>query len=327
MKNLLKIMCVLLLLSGCANNSNQADDKKVYNVEIIKQLDHASLNEISDAIVKQLETIAKENDVVINVTVDSGQNDASVLKQIADTAIANKVDAIIPIATLAAQIATSSAAESKTPIIYAAISDPEAADLTEIDYVTGTSDGLNTPFVFEMIKHINPDIKKVGLLYSLSETNSKKPIEEAKKILETNNIEYVEAVGNNNEEIITAASVLISEGVEAIFTPTDNVVMAAEIAIAQLFADAGIPHYTGADSFVRNGAFATCGVNYTQLGEKTADICFNILENGFNNIDDYYLMESNIITYNIETAQAINLDGSKFKDIGEIVVEVTTTLD
>jgi putative ABC transport system substrate-binding protein len=56
--------------------------------------------------------------------------------------------------------------------------------------------------------------------------------------------------------------------VDAVFTPTDNVIMAAELAIADTFADAKIPHYTGADSFVRNGAFATCGVNYTDLGKR-----------------------------------------------------------
>ena len=55
---------------------------------------------------------------------------------------------------------------------------------------------------------------------------------------------------------------------DAVFTPTDNVIMAAEMAIAEDLAINGIPHYTGADSFVRNGAYATCGVNYTDLGTK-----------------------------------------------------------
>ena len=61
---------------------------------------------------------------------------------------------------------------------------------------------------------------------------------------------------------------LIADGVDAVFTPTDNKIMEAELAIAPELAEAGIPHYTGADSFVRNGAFATCGVNYTDLGTR-----------------------------------------------------------
>lgn len=57
------------------------------------------------------------------------------------------MDAIVPIATSAAQIAALSAEDSKTPVVYAAISDPAAANLTGIDYVTGTSDALNTEFI------------------------------------------------------------------------------------------------------------------------------------------------------------------------------------
>ena len=79
---------------------------------------------------------------------------------------------------------------------------------------------------------------------------------------------------------LAAAAALISAKVDAVFTPTDNVIMAAELAIADDLAKAGIPHYTGADSFVRNGAFATCGVNYTELGTYTADMALDILETG-----------------------------------------------
>jgi len=328
MKQIIKLFSLfflILCLVACSSDTNNSQDgQKVYNVEIIKQLDHSSLNEISDAVVAQLNKIAKENDIVININVDSGQNDPSVLKQIADQAIANEVDAIVPIATLAAQIATSSAANSQTPIIFAAISSPEDADLNDINYVTGTSDGLNTPFIIDMILLTKKDIKKVGLLYSLSEANSKRPIEEAKKILESKNIEFVEAVGNNNDEIITAASVLIAENVEAVFTPTDNVVMAAELAIAPLFAEKGIAHFAGADSFITSGGFATCGVNYTQLGIKTADICYDVLTNGFNDIKGYHLMENNIITVNKETAKMLKIDPNIFLQIGETIVEVET---
>ena len=101
-------------------------------------------------------------------------------------------------------------------------------------------------------------------------------------------------------------------------------IMAAELAIYETFADAGIPHYTGADSFIRNGAFATCGVNYTDLGHKTADLAYEAVTAGMADIDDYYLMDGGIITVNTETAATLGIDYSAFNDMGE-VVEVTTT--
>ena len=318
----LLISILLLTLSGCANSA-QTDDN-AYHIEIVKQLDHASLDEIQQAIITRLDEIASEQNIEFVINTSSGQNDPSILKQICDRAISSDTDAIIPIATLAAQIATSSVAGKNIPVIFAAISDPEAAELTGIDYLTGTSDALNTEFIIEMMLKQNPDIKKVGLLYSLSETNSTKPIAEAKSILESKNIEYIEAVGNTTDEILTSTSVLLSEKVDAVFTPTDNVVMATELAIAPLFIEANIPHYTGADSFVRNGAFATCGVNYTDLGRYTADLTYKVINEGFDNIEDYYLMDGGIITVNSETATSLNIDTSIFKDMGELV-EVKTS--
>ena len=264
--------------------------------------------------------------MTITYEITSGQGDQSVLKQLADQAIADGVNAIIPIATTAAQVAALSAEDTQTPVVYAAISDPAAAKLTGIDYVTGTSDALNTAFILDMMLAQNPDVKKVGLLYSLSEPNSATPIADAKAYLDDKGIEYVEQTANTNDEVVAAAAALTAAKVDAIFTPTDNVIMAAELAIYEDLAAAGIPHYTGADSFVRNGAFATCGVNYTDLGKRTADLAYQAITEGMDGMDDSYLMDGGIITVNTETAAAMNADYSMFADMGEIV-EVTTTKD
>ncbi len=323
MKKILAILLAVALLASFGALAF-ADEAQHYKIAIVKQLDHASLDEIANAIAAELEVLAEENGVVIDYEIYSGQGEQSVLQQIGTQAIADEVDAIIPIATLAAQVMTAVAEDSQTPIVYAAISDPKAAELTEIDYVTGTSDALNTPYILDMMLAQNPDLQKVGLLYSLSEANSRTPIAEAKAYLEEKGIAYVEATGNTNDEVIAAASSLISDKVDAIFTPTDNIIMAAELAIAPTFIEAGIPHYAGADSFVRNGAFTTCGVNYTDLGTKTADLAFSAISEGMDGLEDYYLMDGGIITVNTETAEALGLDYSVFADMGELVEVITT---
>ena len=306
------------------SSSVQPAGDAAYTVAIIKQMDHASLDEIAAAIEARLDEIAAENGVTITYTTTSGQGDQTTLMQLADQAIADGVDAIIPIATTAAQVAAVSAEDSQTPVVYAAISDPATASLTGIDYVTGTSDALNTAYILDMMLAADPEVENVGLLYSLSEPNSATPIEEAKAYLDEKGIAYTEQTANTNDEVVAAASALIAAGVDAIFTPTDNVIMAAELAIYEDLANAGIPHYTGADSFVRNGAFATCGVNYTDLGAETADLAYQAITQGMDGMEDYYLMDGGIITVNTETAAALNIDYSVFESMGELV-KVTTT--
>jgi len=304
----------------------QSAEAATYKVAIIKQTNHPSLDEIANAVAARLEAIGQEQNVTIQYEITSGQDDPTTLRQLSDQAIADGVDVIIPVATSAAQVAALSAKNTKTPVVYAAVSDPADANLTGIDYVTGTSDALNTTFILDMILAQNPQVDSIGLLYSLSEVNSITPIAQAKEYLEGKGISYIEQTANTNDEIIAAAAALTAAGVDAIFTPTDNKIMSAELAIAPALAEAGIPHYTGADSFVRNGAYATCGVNYTKLGERTAELAYETITTGMEGMEDFYLMDGGIITVNTETAMALNLDYSVFEKMGQLV-EVQTTQD
>ena len=91
--------------------------------------------------------------------------------------------------------------------------------------------------------------------------------------------------------------------------------------------DAGIPHYTGADSFVRNGAFATCGVNYSELGKETADLAYKAMKNGMDATGykgSYEVMTGGIITVNTEASEKSGIASDTFKDFGD-VVEVETS--
>lgn len=292
-----------------------------FNVAIVQQLDHASLDEIRTAIVAQLQALAEEKGIKVNIQEFNGQNDATVLNQIGAQVVGDGVDLIIPIATLAAQCMVTAADGTDIPIVYAAISDPEAAGLTGLDNVTGTSDALNTAFILDMMLAANPDIKTVGLLYSNSEANSTTPIAEAKAYLQEKQIDFVEKTGNTSGEIVEAAASMVGR-VDAVFTPTDNVVMAAEVTVAETLNEAGIPHYTGADSFVAAGAFATCGVNYTELGTYTADMAMDILLGGA--VPEFHVMDGGIITVNTETAAILGIDYSVFSSMANTVVEVKT---
>ena len=141
-------------------------------VAIIQQLDHSSLDEIREAIKAQLNALAEPTNYTITIEEYNGQNDTSMLTQIATQVVADEPDMIIPIATLAAQYAVLAAEGTDIPIVYAAISDPESAGLVGLPNVTGVSDALNTPFILDMMLAAQPDVKTVGLLYSTSEINS-----------------------------------------------------------------------------------------------------------------------------------------------------------
>ena len=315
--------------NGGSDAQQESENGKTYKVAVIKQLDHASLDEIANAITAELDKLAADNGVTIEYEVTSGQGDQTILKQLSDQAIADGVNAIIPIATTAAQIAALSAEETKTPVVYAAISDPETAKLTGIDYVTGTSDALNTKGLLDLMLAQNPDTKTVGLLYSKSEDSSKQPIEDAKAYLEGKGIRCVEKTGTTTDEVSSAVDALIAEKVDAVFTPTDNTIMTAELAIYEKFLNAKIPQYCGADSFALNGAFVGYGVDYTKLGTITADMVVQVLVDGKDPATlPVTTFDNGIAMINTDSCAAIGYDitavRSAFEGKCSSVLETTT---
>ena len=320
MKKLICVMLtVILTLSLFAGCGAKADDG-IIKVAVIQQLDHSSLDEIRVAIEAELEKTAAEKNVVIEYQHFNGQNDTSILAQIGTQVVSDGYDIIIPIATLAAQYSVTAVEGTQIPVVYAAISDPAGAGLTGLANVTGVSDALNTNQIMDMMFAVDPEIKTVGLLYSLSEPNSVVPIAEAKAYLDTKGIPYIEKTGNTADEVITAAAALVGR-VDAVFTPTDNVVMNVAPNVAETLTNAGIAHYTGADSFVQAGSFATCGVNYTELGTYAAQMAMTVLLTG--NVPEYHVMEGGIVTVNTTTADALGLDYTVFNSFANTVNAIT----
>lgn len=302
-----------------------------YKVGIIQFVDDASLNQIEAAIEAQLTARSEEDEdnYIFEGYVYNGQADATTLSQITTQLLADEVDVIVPIATPAAQIVQAVTEDYPVPVVFSAVSDPVGAGLVETmeapgANITGTSDALNTAAILDLMFLANPEIESVGILYSQSEDSSRQPIADAKAYLEEKGIEYVEKTGTNNTEVTQAADALIASGVDAVFTPTDNTVMTAELGIYEKFIDAGIPHYAGADSFALNGAFCGYGVDYENLGTATADMIIEILQGADPAATAVQTFDNGIATVNTETAEAIGLDYSGFEEVCTAVVEIVT---
>ncbi len=321
MKKLVSFLMIMVLALSMLAGCTEAQGDGGYRIAIVQQLDHTSLEEICGAVEARLQALSEEKGVSVEIKRFNGQNDPTILGQIGAQIADGGFSAVIPVGTLAAQSMVSATEGLEIPVICGAVSDPEEAGLANIPGVTGTSDALNTAFILDMMLAMNPDIQTVGLLYSNSEPNSKMPIAHMKEILEEKGIAYLEKTGHTADEVMAAASALVGR-VDAVFTPTDNAVMNVAGAVAEMLNKNGIPHYTGADSFVSAGAFATCGVNYEELGKYTADMAMDLLENG--NCPQFHVMDGGIIACNTDTARQLRLDVAPFAEMANTVKEITT---
>lgn len=309
--------------SSAASESSVSSEKSTaseessgasYTIGICNYVDDASLNQIVDNINARLAEIESEQGITINVKYDNCNADANVMNQIIANFAADNVDLMVGVATPVAMAMQSATEDSKTPVVFAAVSDPVGAGLVASleepgSNVTGSSDNLDTNSVMNPIFAQNPDAKKIGLLYDVGQDSSTAAIEHAKAYLDDKGVEYVERTATTAEEVALAAQALVSDGVDAVFTPTDNTIMKAELAIYETFADAGIPHYTGADSFALNGAFLGYGVDYANLGRETADMIASILTEGKDPAATPVItFDNGTATVNTEICEKLGLD-------------------
>ena len=303
--------------SSVSSEKSTASEKSSgasYTIGICNYVDDASLNQIVENINARLAEIESEQGITIEVKYDNCNADANVMNQIIANFAADNVDLMVGVATAVAMAMQSATEDSKTPVVFAAVSDPVGAGLVASleepgSNVTGSSDNLDTNSVMNLIFAQNPDAKKIGLLYDVGQDSSTAAIEHAKAYLDDKGVEYVERTATTAEEVALAAQALVSDGVDAVFTPTDNTIMKAELAIYETFADAGIPHYTGADSFALNGAFLGYGVDYANLGRETADMIASILTEGKDPATTPVItFDNGTATVNTEICEKLGLD-------------------
>ena len=309
--------------AGTGATPDDGDDQasgKTYKVGICNYVDDASLNQIVSNIETRLDEIGAENNVTFEIEYDNCNADSNVLSQIVANFIADDVDLMVGVATPVAMTMQAATEDNGIPVVFAAVSDPEGAGIVASNdapgaNITGTSDYLDTNAIMNLILVQNPDISKVGLLYDVGQDSSTAAIADAKAFLDEKGIEYVEHTGTNVDEVSLAVDAFIADGVEAIFTPSDNTIMTAELSIYEKLSEAGILHYAGADSFALNGAFLGYGVDYANLGVETADMVGEILINGADPASTpVRTFDNGTATINTDVCDALGLSFDELKE-------------
>jgi putative ABC transport system substrate-binding protein len=333
MKKVLFAIAIVLIMStvlaACGGPSNQQSAStetaapspadggagKSYTVGLIQLVEHPSLDEIRTAFTDRLVSEGEKQGYTIEVDYKNAQNDTTMINSICRQFVDDAVDAIVAIATPAAQGAAT--ATSDIPVIFSAVTDPIGAglvsDLNKPDgNITGTSDAIAVDRIFDLAKELTPGYERVGLIYNKGEANSVSVIAQAMAYLDSIGVSYVEKTVTSTGEVQQTARVLL-EDCDAVFAPIDNTVATAMGTLADEAIKAGKPVYVAADSMVNDGGLATVGVNYTQLGIQTADMCLKALGGTpIAEIPVEVLTDLKVVV-NKDTAAALGVDVSKYQ--------------
>lgn len=283
------IMVALLAFTGCGDTKKPSSDNgttnpvggNTFKVGVIQYMSHPSLDNCYTGIRETL--IEKYGDnVVIDFQIGSDASADADCAAYAKNMVAQNYDMIIAIATPAAISAYAATEGTNIPVIFCSVSDPVAAKLVNSleapgSNCTGTSDILDLDGQLDMILKMQPDVKKIGILYTTSEVNSISNLEVFKGICNNKGIEIV-ASGIQNASDIPAAAAALAAQVDCINNFTDNNVVNNLSVLLDAAKTAGVPVYGSEIEQVKNGCLASNTMDYVAVGNITGEMAASVLD-------------------------------------------------
>lgn len=290
--------------------SKEVSSDQVYKIGVSQLVEHPALDASYQGFIDGLKEAGIEEGVNLEIDYQNAQGDQSNTNTIATKLVNDGSDLILAIATPAAQAVAN--ATKDIPVLVTAVTDPAGANLVASNEapganVTGTSDLTPVAKQMELLTQLVPKAKTVGILYCSSEANSKIQADIAKKEAESLGLKYKEATVSNSNEIQQVVQSLVGK-VDAIYAPTDNMIAAGMQTVALVADPNKIPVIAGEAGMIENGALATYGIDYYNLGKQTAAQAVKILTEGANPAEmPIEYLDEVTFTINQELAEKIGI--------------------
>ena len=273
MAGLLVTAMTAVMAAGCGSGSSESGGEDGYTIGISQFAEHGSLDNCREGFLAGLEAEGIVEGENLTVDYQNAASDMGTTGQISDSFVSSGVDLICAIATPSAQSAYNAAMDTDIPVVYTAVTDTEAAELTDADgmpvgNVTGTSDKLPIEEQLKMMREILlPDAKTLGIMYTTSEANSVSAIEEYEALAGDYGFELVTTGISTTADVALAADDLLSK-VDCITNLTDNTVVASLPTILEKANEQKVPVF---GSEIEQ-------VDYIALGEQTGKMAAQILK-------------------------------------------------
>lgn len=314
----LTVALSLLCLAGCTGATNG------YKIGITQIADHPSLDNCREGFIEGLKQEGIVDGENADIDFQSAQNDITMAGQIAQNFSSVGKDLVCGIATPSAQALYTACYEKGIPVVFNAVSDPVEAKLAKsqgvaYDGITGVSDALPVEDQLKLIRNILPDAKKIGILYTTSESNSVSTLRKYKELSGKYGFEIVEKGIGTQAEVAQATDILLNQ-VDCISNMTDNTVVAVLSVVLEKANAKKIPVFGSEIEQVVNGCIASAGLDYFALGVKAGKMAARIL--GGENISDipYETLDESEISVNEKVAESLGINiPQSVKDIAEIV--------
>ncbi|HEY5512901.1 MAG TPA: ABC transporter substrate-binding protein [Geomonas sp.] len=270
------VMVFLAVSLLCAASVFAAAPPKKVVIGISKIVSHPAL----DAVVKGIQDELNASKMNATFDVQNANGDISTAASIANKFQSEKVTLAVGVATPTAQALVNTL--KGIPIVFSAVTDPVKAGLvTSLNKgdknVTGVSDMTPVRQQIELLLRMKK-IKRLGHIYTSSEENAVVLAGMVKQVCKELKIEFVPTTVTKSAEVKQATESIIRR-VDALYISTDNTVVSAMSAVAEVAMKNRVPIMSAdPSSSEAYDVLAAWGFDYYKMGRATGKMVVEILK-------------------------------------------------
>jgi len=221
----------------------------------------------------------------IKFTRFNAETDRATAVAIAKDVVSRDFDLILTVSTAMLQAVANANKETAQTHVFAITTDPWGAGIgvsrenpsVHPPYMTGYGSLQPVPALFRLAREINPDLKKVGVVWNPSESNSEASTIMARAICKELGIELVEVTVDSPAGVAEAANAVVGRGVQAIWAGGDVTVAVAIDSLISAARNGRIPVFTNMPDYANNGSLFSLGANYHEIGRLSGLLAANVL--------------------------------------------------
>ena len=296
---------ILLVIVGIIvyrNFNNQTE----YLIGIGQYGQHSSLDTCREGFIEGLKQEGIVEGENLKIDYQNANFDGGTTNLIASNFATENVDLAMGVGTPMVQALYNSLSEKDIPTIYTAVTYPEEAGLTNGN-ITGTSDRFLVDEQLQLIKQVLPDTNKIGVIYTTSEVNSTKTVDDLKEAATNYEVEIVDKGITNASEIQLAVDSIINEA-DCFLCIIDNNVVSGLSLMIEKTNEKGIPVFGSELEQMKLGCVCGKGIDYHELGIKTGKMAAKILKGEKNASEmEYEVVKEGTLYINSEALEKVNI--------------------
>ncbi len=268
--------------------SDDGDAETARRVALVQLASVAPVDEGVEGILAGLAARGFVDGERLEVTRYNAQGDLAVANAIAAQVTSADLDMIITASTPSLQTVANMNRSRANPTvhIFGITSDPYGAGvnisredhLDHPPYMAGLGSLPPVRELFELLRTINPDARRVGLVWNPTEANSEAATHLARAAAAEFGMELVEGNAESSTAAGEVAQSVLSRGVDVLWVSPDSTVYTAVDVLIQAARRAGVPVVTSLPGSVSRGSLLDLGARYEDVGYVQGLLAADVLE-------------------------------------------------